>query len=59
MERPPQVDVRCDGCGRHFDDEKDVCRIPHGVAGPLCRRCHVTVLGTPAPHEFADKQLLQ
>lgn len=58
MEKPPAVDVRCTGCGRHFDDQEDVCPIPHGVAGDLCRRCHVTVLGVQQPHTFRQKELL-
>jgi DNA-directed RNA polymerase subunit RPC12/RpoP len=54
--------LRCSGCGRQFDDEDDVCTIPHVIgssdAGYLCARCHVTVLGANPTHAFRAAELL-
>jgi DNA-directed RNA polymerase subunit RPC12/RpoP len=63
MAEVPAVKIlRCAGCGRTFNDEEDVCPLPHVIGaadvGYLCPRCHVTVLGSEPQHEYRQDDLL-
>lgn len=63
MRVEPRIETfQCAGCRAVFDEEEDVCTIPHVIGtqnvGALCARCHVTALGEKPPHSFRDKQLL-
>lgn len=60
--QPQVTSYRCAGCGKTYDDEEDICPIPHTIGtsavGPLCPRCHVTALGEKPPHYFRQAELL-
>lgn len=50
---PAQTFFKCRGCPRVFDRVTDVCQ-----ECQLCRRCHLTALGNPQPHEFNDPRFV-
>ena len=62
-EIPAVKSLRCAGCGKTYDDDDDVCPLPHNIGaadvGYLCARCHITVLGATPPHSFRQGDLLE
>ena len=51
-EIPAPVQLKCDGCGRYYDDESDLAVLQVGSAThKLCRRCFATATG-PGDRSF-------